>query len=144
MRYINSLYFYAYYFLIMMSPYSWRNLIASFHVSPHSPHPSLNMNIGQTKGRCLHCGNVILFVGFKYWFFSQLYYLVNIKFTIFIIWIQFVALATYLTIFKGIYAMIWELFYVFKYMRSNCLLWWWIFTLFLGYCYLYEVTTTTQ
>ena len=103
----------------MMSLYSWHNLIAYFHVSPRSPHPSLNMNIGQMKVRFLHCRNVILFVGFKYWFFSQLYYLVNIKFTIFIIWIQFVTLATYFTIFRGIYAMIWELFYVFKYMRSN-------------------------
>ena len=49
-----------------------------------------------------------------------------------------------LTIFNGSDAMIWLFWYLFKNIWYNCFVWWLIFTLFFGYFYLFEISTTNQ
>ena len=62
----------------------------------------------------------------------------------FAIWIYFFDITTCITIFNREDTSIWSFWYVSKDMEPNCLVWWRICNLFFRYCYISEITTTTQ
>ena len=67
-----------------------------------------------------------------------------IYFSSFIVWLWFFALAKCINIFKGADYTILALWYLFKDMKYNCIVWWWFFTLLFSYCHLSSIAKIIQ
>ena len=66
------------------------------------------------------------------------------RFSPLIIWLKFSIIPTFLVIFHRKFTIIWAIWYLPKYMRSSCLVWWFIFNLFFRSCHLFTLPAKTQ